>query len=72
MEEDTPGSSRTPSERKYTEDAKKYERSTCSFDFYISKNEKQLMIKVTEYHPGLLHLTKSDLEEFIKRMEEAD
>jgi hypothetical protein len=69
MKEDTPGMSRTPAKREYTEDAEKYQ-STYSFDLYISKKEKQLMIHVSEYHPGLLHLTKSDLEAIIKKMDE--
>jgi len=70
MKEDTPGSSRMSAKREYTEDAEKYEKSTYSFDLYISKKEKEVMIHVTEYHPGLLHLTKSDLEDILKKMDE--
>ena len=69
MKEDTPGSSRIAAKTEYTEDAEFY-KSTHSYDLSISKKEKQLMINVTEYHPGLLHLTKSDLEDIIKKMEE--
>ena len=68
MKEGQPGSSSREGRKEFPEDTEKYD-STCSYDFFISRKEKCIMINTTEYHPGLLYLTKSDLEKMIKDLE---
>ncbi|MBW2965901.1 hypothetical protein KY342_02225 [Candidatus Woesearchaeota archaeon] len=69
MKEGQPGSSSREGKREFPKDTVRYLRYG-SWDFYISKKEEMLMIDTNEYHPGMLYLTKSDLEEFIKKMDE--
>ena len=43
-------------------------RSLNSWEMYISKQNQTLTIETSEYHPGLLCLTKKDLHDIIKAM----
>jgi hypothetical protein len=61
------GLSRTPRTGNLPADAKLWE-SLNSWDMYISKQDQSLIIDTSEYHPGLLSLTKEDLEDIIKAL----
>jgi len=41
---------------------------TACYSVYISKKTKEIIVDVTDYHCGKLHLSKSDLEEMLKKM----
>ncbi len=68
MKEGQSGSSSREGKQVFPPDSEKYD-STCSYDFFISKQEQSIMIKTTEYHPGMLYITKSDLEKMIRDLE---
>ena len=67
MKEGTPGSSWTGSKKDFPEDAKTY-KAMGSWHLRLSKSEKCLIIDTRDYHPGVLFLTKEDLEELLKEM----
>jgi len=68
MKEGEPGTSNREGKKEFPPDTEKY-ASTCSYDFFISRKEQCIMIDTSEYHPGLLYLSISDLEKMIKDLE---
>jgi len=67
MKEGMSGLSRTPRAGNLPADARLWE-SLNSWDMYISKQDQSLIIDTSEYHPGLLCLTRKDLEDIIKAL----
>jgi hypothetical protein len=67
MKEGVSGSSRKPRAGTLPSDAKLWE-TLESWDLYISKEDQSLFVDTSEYHPGLLSLTRKDLEDIIKAM----
>ncbi len=67
MKEGRSGLSRRPREGSLPADAKLWE-ALNSWDMYISKEDQSLIIETSEYHPGLLFLTKEDLQDIIKAL----
>ena len=65
MREGDSGSSSSEGERKYPSDTKYY-KTVGSWELYTSKVKKYLIIDTNDYHPGLLYLTKKDLEKIIE------
>jgi hypothetical protein len=67
MKEGMSGLSRRPRRGNLPADAKLWE-ALNSWDMYISKEDQSLIIDTSEYHPGLLCLTREDLEDIIKAL----
>jgi hypothetical protein len=67
MKEGMSGSSRRPRGGNLPSDAKLWEELN-SWEMYISKQDQSLIIETSEYHPGLLCLTREDLEDIIKAL----
>lgn len=67
MQEGMSGSSRRPRAGSLPSDAKLWE-ALESWEMYVSKEEQSLIIETSEYHPGLLFLTREDLEQIIKAL----
>jgi hypothetical protein len=67
MKEGRPGTSGTTPEKEFPEDAKIY-KTLGSWQLRISKAERCLIIDTTDYHPGVLSLTKEDLEQVLKEL----
>jgi hypothetical protein len=67
MKEGMSGLSRRPRGGSLPSDAKLWEELN-SWEMYISKQDQSLIIETSEYHPGLLCLTREDLEEIIKAL----
>jgi hypothetical protein len=67
MKEGISGGSRRPRGGNLPSDAKLWEELN-SREMYISKQNQTLTIETSEYHPGLLCLTKKDLHVIIKAM----
>lgn len=60
----TPGGSWVSREDLFPVDAKVY-RELDAWTLSLSKQEKCVIIDTSDYHPGLLFLTKQDLAEII-------
>lgn len=67
MREGMTGGPYQEGERAYPEDTESYS-GTRSWKLSISRREQCLMIDTADYHPGLLYLTKDDLEEILKKL----
>ena len=67
MKEGISGGSRRPRGGNLPSDAKLWEELN-SWEMYISKQNQTQTIETSEYHPGLLCLTKKDLHDIIKAM----
>jgi hypothetical protein len=67
MKEGMSGSSRRPRGENLPADAKLWE-TLDSWDLYISREDQSLFVDTSEYHPGLLSLTRKDLEDIIKAL----
>jgi len=69
MKVGTPGGSWSAREDVLPKDATMY-REIEAWQLLLSKREKHLIIDTKDYHPGLLFLSKEDLEEMIKALGE--
>ena len=69
MEERTPGTSRNSRSGEMPEDTVNAQ-SIGSWQLYLSKSEQALIIDTSDYHPGLLFLSKEDLKKFLKLLDE--
>ena len=67
MQGGMPGLSRNPRGGSLPSDAKLWE-ALDSWEMYISKEDQSLIIETSEHHPGLLFLTREDLENIIKAL----
>jgi hypothetical protein len=67
MREGMSGSSCRPKGGSLPSDAMLWE-ALDSWDMYISREGQSLIIETREYHPGLLFLTREDLEAVIKAL----
>jgi len=67
MQEGVSGLSRRVRGGSLPSDAKLWETLT-SWDLYISREDQTLIIDTSEYHPGLLSLTRKDLEDILKAL----
>jgi hypothetical protein len=67
MKEGICGKSRRARGGSLPSDAKLWEELN-SWEMYVSKQNQTLIIETSEYHPGLLCLTKKDLYDIIKAM----
>jgi len=65
MKESSKGMAKVTRENILPSDAKLYQE-TDSYKLYVSKGEKRLILDTTSYHPGMLQLDKSDLENILK------
>jgi len=44
-------------------------KQTDSYDVLTSKSEQEVIIDVSRsYHPGMLHITKAELEEILEKL----
>jgi hypothetical protein len=68
MKEGVSGLSRRPRVGTLLPPDAKLWQALDSWDLYISKEDQSLFIDTSEYHPGLLSLTRKDLEDIIKAM----
>ena len=67
MREGIRGSSGRSRDAEFPEDSTLYRELDC-WELRISKSEQCLIIDSTDYHPGLLFLTKADLERAIEAL----
>lgn len=67
MQEGKSGLSRRPRGGTLPSDAKLWE-ALESWEMYISKEDQSLIIETSEYHPGLLFLTRKDLQDIIEAL----
>lgn len=67
MKEGRPGTSGTSSKKEFPADSQLFNK-LGSWELRISKAEKCLIIDTTDYHHGVLFLTKEDLEQILKEM----
>jgi hypothetical protein len=69
MKEETPGLCRTSRSGRMPEDIE-IAHETGSWRLYISKKEQSLIIDTTDYHPGLLFVTREDLKRLLERFDD--
>jgi hypothetical protein len=65
MREDSPSRSREGPQKQLPQDASVY-AELKSWILYISKTDRSLIIDTTDYHPGLLHMTREDLQKILE------
>jgi len=69
MQEGTPGTSRSSRSGVMPEDTVNAQK-IGSWQLYLSKSEQALIIDTTDYHPGLLFLSKADLKCLLRRLDD--
>jgi len=69
MREGTRGSSDRSRNDEFPQDSTLYRELDC-WDLHLSKSDQCLIIDSTDYHPGLLFLTKEDLQRAIEALSE--
>lgn len=67
MYEDNSGTSIHEGERKLPPDSQPYGRLS-TWVLYTSKGAGEVIIDVTDYHPGALHLRRADLEAILAKL----
>jgi len=67
MKEGPVGGSWREGERIFSKDTRVY-KTVGSWKLYLSKKEKCLIVDTTDYHPGLLYITRKDLEEILEAL----
>jgi len=67
MKEGIRGSAWKSRDAEFPEDSTLYRELDC-WELRISKRRQCLIIDSTEYHPGLLFLTREDLEQAIEAL----